>query len=389
MDDSRVILHVDMDAFYASVEQRDHPELRGLALVVGGAGARGVVAAASYEARKFGVFSAMPVAKARRLCPQLTVVPNRMGVYAEVSAQVFEIFHRYTPLVEALSLDEAFLDVTASHKLHGSGPTIAQVIRRRISQELNLTASVGVANNKFLAKIASDIDKPDGLTCVPHPPGPFLDPLPVTKIWGVGAKAAERLATLGVRTIGDLRRQPESRLNSLLGRSAARLSALAKGIDERPVVADREDKSISHEQTYGQDLSDKSSCDRQVMELATAVGARLRKKQLCGQVVRVKIRLSDFTTLCRQVSLHAPANDDQSLVRAARSLFNRWWQLHPDCAIRLLGVGVSHLQEVRQEDLFGPSQSSQIDTIKDQISSRFEQAGLRPAALVKPPGGRS
>nr|XP_061811986.1 lysine--tRNA ligase-like [Nerophis lumbriciformis] len=289
------------------------------------------------------------------------------------------------PPVEALSLDEAFLDVSASHRLHGDGVTIAGKIREDIRSELNLTGSVGVASNKYLAKIASDINKPDGMTVVPDPPQPFLDPLPVRKIWGVGVKSAERLATLGIKTIGDLRRLPDGRLNALLGRSAVRLAELARGIDDRPVVPDRGDKSISHEETYGTDLTELLDCDRQVMELACAVGARLRNKDLCGQVVRIKIRLGDFTTLSRQRSLQAPINDDQSLSAAARDLLRRWWRIHPDCAIRLLGVGVSHLQQVRQTDLFGPSQASQIDAIKDRISDRFKNAGLRPAALVKKP----
>ncbi|MEM6576040.1 MAG: DNA polymerase IV [Pseudomonadota bacterium] len=383
----RTILHVDMDAFYASVEQRDNPELRGKPLVVGGAGARGVVAAASYEARRFGIHSAMPVSRARRLCADLLIVPNRMGVYAEVSRQVFAVFHRYTPLVEALSLDEAFLDVTASKKLHGSGIDIATKIRQGIDETLNLTASVGVASNKFLAKVASDLDKPDGLTVVPHPPQQFLDPLPVRRIWGVGKKAAERLATIGVTTIGDLRRQPEGRLRSLLGRHADRLSELAQGLDERPVVPDREDKSVSHEETYGRDLTDFDACDRQLLSLSAAVGARLRRKGISGQVVRVKIRLADFTTLSRQLSLHTAVDDDLSISRAARGLFTRWWRRHPDCAIRLLGVGVSQLKESqRQDDLFGPSESATIDKLKDRISERFQDAGLKPAALVKPPG---
>ncbi|MFK7955559.1 MAG: DNA polymerase IV [Lysobacterales bacterium] len=385
MTQARVILHVDMDAFYASVEQRDNPELRDIPIVVGGTGPRGVVAAASYEARKFGVSSAMPIAKARRLCPDLTIVPGRMAVYAGVSRQVFQIFHHYTPLVEALSLDEAFLDVTACEKLYGSGRTIADSIRRSIQEGLGLTASVGIASNKYLAKIASDINKPDGVTEVPNLPQSFLDPLPVRNIWGVGTKAAERLSTLGITTIGDLRRLPDGRLHALLGRSANRLAELARGHDVRPVVPDREDKSISHEQTYGEDLTQFAPCDVQIMELAVAVGARLRHKNLCGQVVRVKIRLADFTTLSRQMSLHTPVSDDQSLTAAARSLFKRWWQRHPDCAIRLLGVGVSQLQETRQDDLFGPSQATQIDAVKDRISDRFKQAGLRPAALVKPP----
>lgn len=384
MASNRVILHVDMDAFYASVEQRERPELRGKPVIVGGAGPRGVVAAASYEVRRFGVFSAMPVARALRRCPDAIIVRPRGALYAEVSRQVFEIFGRFTPLVESLSLDEAFLDVSGTERLFGDGVEVARRIRKTIAEELRLTASVGVAPNKFLAKVASDLDKPDGLTVVPVDVVGFLDPLSVRRIWGIGPKAAERLATAGISKVKDLRLAHDDQLKALLGRGAAHLKALAQGEDFRPVTPFRADRSVSHEETFATDLRALADCNRELLRLAGAVARRLRVSGQAGRVVRVKIRQGDFTTMSRQVRLDHPVSDDQTIASTARRLFARWWREYPDSGIRLLGVGVADLTSSQQEDLFETAGTGALDALKDEVQSRFADAGLKPATLVKP-----
>ncbi len=380
MATSRNILHVDMDAFYASVEQRDKPELRGKPVVVGGGGNRGVVAAASYESRRFDIRSAMPMAVAKRRCPQLVQVRPRMAVYRAVSKQVFAIFHEFTPVVEGLSLDEAFLDVSGSLRLFGSPNDIAVSIKRRIRENTGLTASVGVAENKLVAKIASDLDKPDGLVVLmPGDYGRVLDPLPVSVIPGIGRETLSRLHRFDIRTMAGLRVADESKLEQVFGRYASRMRARAAGNDDRPVVPARPEKSISAEETYGEDLVAKSDMDRQLLRLADRTSARLRKARLLASTVSVKIRESDFTTHSRQVSLAVPVNSTDEVYGHARTLLHAWLCSHRGARIRLLGVGTANLSGVQQDDLFagtGEAEPDSIDRTVDEVRARFGAMSL-------------
>ena len=389
MPASRTILHVDMDAFYASIEQRDNPELRGRPLVVGGSSKRGVVAAASYEVRKFGVRSAMPMADALRRCPELISVRPRMARYKAVSRQIFSIFREFSPLVEGLSLDEAFLDVTASEKLHGSGVDIARAIKHAIHSQTGLTASVGVAENKLVAKIASDMDKPDGLVVIGKDDCcDRLDPLPVAVIPGIGRRTLARLAEVDIRTVGDLRLAPDRDLVRVFGRFAARTRERASGIDNRPVVARREEKSISAEETYDVDLSDRADMDRELLRLAETTAGRLRKANLQAGTVQVKIRQSDFQTFTRQKSLRPPVHGTDQIYQVARVLLGSWLAENPDARIRLLGVGGNKLSAAEQPDLFAPESSpgaSPVDQAVDDIRDRFGNLSLGRARTLDRP----
>ena len=371
----RVVLHVDMDAFYASIEQRDDPDLRGRPVVVGGGANRGVVAAASYESRVFGVRSAMPMAEARRRCPDLVRIAPRMAHYQSVSRDIFAVFNEFTPLVEGLSLDEAFLDVTSSRRLFGSGLSIAEAIKNRILQRTGLTASVGVAQNKLVAKIASDLDKPDGLVVVaPDRVQTFLDPLPVSVIPGIGKRTLARLGMVGISTIAELRRAPDQDLEPVFGRFTGKTRERASGIDERPVVPSRPEKSISSEQTYESDLCNRRDMERQLLRLAERTTRRLRKAALSAGTVQVKIRQSDFTTCTRQQQLRPPANGTARVYALARELLVTWLNENPDARIRLLGVGCSSLAPAGQQDLFAgddSSQASDVDRAVDKIRDRF------------------
>ncbi|MDX1569118.1 MAG: DNA polymerase IV [Xanthomonadales bacterium] len=381
----RIIIHVDMDAFYASVEQRDCPELRGRPVVVGGVGARGVVAAASYEARRFGIHSAMPARRARELCPDAVFLRPRMSDYQAESRRVFEVFHRYTPLVEALSLDEAFLDVTGSRRLFGDRETIGRGIKAAILAETGLVASVGIAPNKFVAKLASDQDKPDGLcVVVPEAVASFVGALPVERMWGIGRKAAPRIAELGVRTIGDLGRCPIDRLARVVGRvRAEHFHRLAAGLDDRPVVAGREDKSISNELTFDEDLTTLAECRKVLLGLSQQVGRRLRAKALRGRTAQVKIRSRDFQTWTRSRSSEVGLDGDQELTRVAYALMESWWEEFGPTAIRLLGFGVSQLQPAGQGDLFANS-GHEVDKVRDQIEAKYGLGAVKPARLLDP-----
>jgi DNA polymerase-4 len=382
----RAILHVDMDAFYASVEQRDNPELRGKPLVVGGTTNRGVVAAASYEVRKFGVRSAMPIAEALRRCPQLIRVAPRMSHYKDVSKQIFDVFREYTPLVEGLSLDEAFLDVTASRTLHGSGPNIARSIKQTIHERTQLMASVGVAENKLVAKIASDLDKPDGLAIVTADNcRETLDPLPVSVIPGIGRQTLTRLHAVNIKTIADLRLAPDRDLKSIFGRFAQRTRERASGIDNRPVVSDREEKSVSAEETFDVDLSDRQQMDRELLALSETTSRRLRKSQLQAGTIQVKIRQSDFQTFTRQKSLQPPTNNTEQIFGIARELLGVWLESNPDARIRLLGVGSSKLSPAEQRDLFdfeSDSAPDGVDKALDEIQDRFGSASVGRARTL-------
>ena len=378
-----MIIHVDMDAFYASVELRERPELADRAVVVGGTPqGRGVVAAASYGARRFGIHSAMPMAQALRRCPDLVILPVRMDRYAEVSSQIQAIFARYTPMIEPLSLDEAFLDAGASERLFGSSIEIGRRIKGDILQELGLVASVGVAPNKFLAKIASDIDKPDGFTVIqPQEVQAFLDRLPLSRLWGVGKTTNAVLSGHGLNSIADLRRRGEAFLIEHFGKSGAHLWALAHGIDPRPVVPEREAKSLSHETTFDTDIRDRAVLEHWLLHLTEAVTARLRRDGRLARTVVLKARYHDFRTVTRSLTLTQPDDTTQRIWHAVRMLFERRLPaaLPP---VRLLGMGVAGLTQTAevQGDLFeGQTTDRQrrVDGVADRIRARFGAASLR------------
>ncbi len=384
---TRTILHVDMDAFYASVEQRENPELRGKPVVVGGGSNRGVVAAASYEVRKFGVRSAMPIREAARRCPKLIRVPPRMSLYKSVSREIFSIFGDFTPVVEGLSLDEAFLDVTASRALHGTGIEIARNIKRRILESTRLTASVGVAENKLVAKIASDLDKPDGLVVITSADcRKVLDPLPVSVIPGIGKQTVARLHEVDIHTIRDLRNAPDRDLEPIFGRYTQRTRERAAGIDDRPVASGRTEKSISAEETYDVDLYERKDMERELLRLSETVARRLRKTRLQAGTIQVKIRLSDFQTFSRQKSLKPPASSTDQVYHVARELLADWLGKNPGARLRLLGVGGGKLSPAEQPDLFTRDDGAApegIDQAADEIRDRFGTAAVGRASTLR------
>ena len=386
-DGDRAILHVDMDAFYASVEQRDHPELRGKPLIVGGVSGRGVVAAASYEVRKFGVRSAMPIRRALALCPDAVCVRPRMARYAEVSAQVFSVFHEFTPLVEGLSLDEAYLDVTGSRALKGDAVRIARDIKRRILEVTSLTASVGVASNKLVAKIASDLQKPDGLTVVANDRiRDVLDPLPVHRLPGLGRKLGERVVTSGLSTLGALRQADDEKLRSLFGRHWQSWRDRASGLDDREVEPDHDEKSVSNECTFSEDLRDVDLMKTELSALADKVAARLRAKDLKASCIGIKVRLHDFTTLTRQCTLSTPSFESRVISGRALALFEAWLQTQPRPRIRLLGVSSSEFYGEVQSDLFAEperQQNEKLDATLDAIRGKFGGSAVARASLLK------
>jgi len=378
-----------MDAFYASVEQRDDPSLKGRPLVVGGPSRRGVVCAASYEARPFGVRSAMPMAEALRRCPEAIVVPPRMQRYAEVSADVFSIFHRYTPLVEGLSLDEAFLDVTQSQSLFGDGEAIARSIKGAIRDELGLVASAGVAPCKFAAKIASDLRKPDGLVVVPDEGLlEFLAPLPIERMWGVGPKTAAKLRAAGAVTFRDLAETPLDRLTAQIGSAgAAHVQALARGIDDRPVVPDREAQSIGAEETFEEDLTERRAMELRLLDLTSRVAQRLLRAELVASGVTLKVKYSDFSLKTRSVTLGAPVADRASLFEACKVLLERV----PPGRVRLLGITARELSPAAEVcgttlSLFpevAPERRRRLEEVVAKIQDRFGGEGVKPAALME------
>ncbi|MGB8930720.1 MAG: DNA polymerase IV, partial [Anaeromyxobacteraceae bacterium] len=350
MERPRTIVHMDLDAFFASVEQLDRPELRGRPVIVGGTSGRGVVCAASYEARTFGVRSAMPTARARRLCPEGVFLSPRFDRYSELSDRVFGIFGRYTPLVEGLSLDEAFLDVTASRALHGSGADIARAIKRSVREECGLAISAGIAEVKFAAKIATDVGKPDGLVEVPRgATAAFLAPLPIGRLWGVGPVTERALRRIGAATIGDLARLPGSAVAAAVGGSAAQhLKALAVGDDAREVTPGEEAKSVGAEDTFGEDLVGRDELSRELLSQAVRVGRRLRASGVEGDVVTLKVKYADFTLVTRRTTLAVPTDDDRALFHAARGQLDRVDLARP---VRLTGVSVSGLVASRGSEV--------------------------------------
>ena len=382
----RAILHIDMDAFYASVEEQDRPELKGKPLIVGGTGGRGVVAAASYAVRRFGVRSAMPMREALRRCPEAVVVRPRMDRYKEISDQVFAIFREFTPVVEGLSLDEAFLDVTASQQLLGGPEQIGAEIRRRIAARTGLTASVGIAPNKLLAKIASDLNKPDGMCRIDAGNmREILDPLPIHKLFGVGQKTLPTVLDAGIRTFGDARTACDAVLWRAFGKHGKAMRDRAAGLDDRPVEPAREEKSISAEETFSTDIRAPAELSAQLKALTDRTASRLRAQKLLAGRVSVKIRRGDFTTYTRQRVLTPPTQDTAIVSAAAQELLSGWLASQPRAAIRLLGVGVSDLQVLLQPDLFSgamPDAGARLDSAVDGIRDRFGQGLLTRASLL-------
>ncbi len=387
MAGQRWILHVDMDAFFAAVEQLDQPHLRGRPVLVGHDGTRGVVTTASYEARPFGCHSAQPMVVAKRLCPQAIVVPVRGARYRQVSQQLFEILDTTAPLVEPLSIDEAFLDVSGSERLFGSAPQQAARLKQRIRDELHLTASVGVAPNKFLAKLASDLEKPDGLTVIrPQDVDMLLPGLPVTKVWGVGPSTASRLAGMGVRTIADLRGVSPKVLKAHFGSDAERFGRLAHGLDDRPVVPDGRARSIGHECTFEIDVADRDEVLRVLLNHVEHVGRRLRRHDLVASHVSLKIRFGDFQTVSRSRTLTRSTDSTVDLWEAARSLFNAWANeaFQP---VRLIGATAAQLSSrSSQLELFedqNASRQRRLDETADQITNRFGAGALRRGGSMR------
>jgi DNA polymerase IV len=392
---TRTILHVDMDAFFVSVELLRRPELRGRPVVVGGTGERGVVAAASYEARSYGVFSAMPSTRARRLCPHAVFLPGDHAHYAEVSGRVMALFRSYTPLVEPLSLDEAFLDVTGARRVFGDGERIGQAIRAAVLAQEGLTCSVGVAATKLVAKLASEAAKPrasrggpiagTGVRVVaPGRERVFLRPLPARALWGVGPVTLARLERLGVRTVGDIADLTEPALVGALGRAAGRhLGQLANGVDPRPVEPDQRVKSIGHEETFPRDHHDAETLGRELVRMADAVAGRLRRSGSAARTVTLKLRFGDFRTITRSITLPTPLDEGPELARAARGLLAG---VDPSPGVRLLGVTASGLVEAGARqltfgDAAGPTWHEASGAV-EAIRERFGDAAIGPASTV-------
>jgi DNA polymerase-4 len=386
---AKAILHLDIDAFYPSVEVLDHPELKGKAVIVGGPRKRGVVSSASYEARKFGVHSAQPMATAMRLCPKGVFLPVRMARYKEVSRQVFKIFHLFTPLVEPVSIDEAFLDATGSTRLFGQPEEMAATIKRVVREETGLTISAGLAPSKFVAKIASDLDKPDGLTVVLHGRvQAFLGPLPIDKMWGVGKQTQGRLHRLGIRTIGDLSRFSAEVLGKQFGKHGTKMHQLALGIDERGVFPWSEAKSIGHEETFSRDILEREAARKEILSLAEKVARRMRREGVSGRTITLKVKYKDFVQITRSATLAAVTSDGHTLFSTACGLMEK-----TDVGrkpVRLLGVSVSQLSHssisAEQLSLFREgerfSKRKNLNSALDSVSERFGEDALRPATLL-------
>ena len=378
-----MIIHVDMDEFFAAVEKLDNPSLAGKCILVGGSPAgRGVVSTASYEARRFGCHSAMPMATAIRLCPHATVLPVRGERYREVSDGVFEIFERFTPMVEPLSIDEAFLDVSGCERLFGPADQIAGKIKEVIQDQLGLIASLGVAPNKFLAKLASDLQKPNGLVVITEQNvHDVLDPLPISKLWGVGPATLRLFEQLGIRTICQLRRMPVALLRERFGDAGEHFHRLANGLDDRPVTPDSQAKSVGQEQTFPVDLSELAELRRVLLQQAEHVARRLRRAHLKAKTVTIKLRYGDFETLTRARTLTEATNTTEGIWQAAEGLFSAW-SSRAHRPLRLLGVTASGLttEKGRQLNLFTEGavrKQRSLDETLDKIVSHFGEDAIR------------
>lgn len=389
----RVIAHVDMDAFYASVEVRDDPSLAGKPIAVGGAAdRRGVISSASYEARRFGVRSAMPTATARRLCPDLVLVPGHMAKYQAASRVLRRIFEEFSPRVEPLSLDEAFLDLTGADRLLGEPEAVGERLRTRIREELALTGSVGISVSKFVAKLASDYRKPDGLTVVPpEDVARFVQSLPLERLWGAGPATIEALHRSGIRTIRALAEADPRRLERAMGSAASRLVELARGIDHRPVVPDAPAKSLSHETTFARDVSDAGVLEGVLLGLAEGVARRARRAGVSGRTVHLKVRRPDFTTRTRSRTLASPTREAAKIFRVARELLRTVDR--GDEPVRLIGVGISGLTDAPQLELelfpreepetaAGPERLHRLEEAEDAIVTRFGRSALARARTL-------
>jgi DNA polymerase-4 len=379
----RTILHADLDAFYASVEVLDDPSLRGKPVIVGGdPNARGVVSAASYEARAFGVHSAMPLRTAHRLCPHGVFLPGHFDRYRELSRQVMRIFASYTPLVEPISLDEAFMDVTASRAAFGDGETIARQLKQRVLDEAGLVVSVGVATNKLCAKVASDLRKPDALVIVP--PGEeaaFLAPLPVSRLWGVGPQTRQTLADYGVTSIGQLAALPEGTLRRRFGIHGAELRLRAQGVDPSPVVTGQAPKSVGHELTFDHDVTDPARLEATLLDLAESVASRLRHHELAAGAVQLKLRYEGFDTITRQAPLGHQVRDSEPLYEMGVALLRK--ALTGDRAVRLIGLTAINLSSVQQLTLFdAPDRTDRIAQSIDAVRERFGEKAITRARLI-------
>lgn len=392
VSETRQIIHLDMDAFYASVEMHDRPELQGKPVIVGGTGNRGVVSAASYEARRLGVHSAMPIITAHRKCPHGIFLPVRMKRYRQVSTVIMAIFRRFTPLVEPLSLDEAFLDVTASTALFGSAEEIAIRIKQRVKEETGLTVSAGVASSKLVAKIASDLRKPDGFVMVaPGTEESFLKDLPIGKLWGVGKVTREELQQLGIRSIGDVRRFSLAYLSGKFGKLGEHLYLTARGIDPRPVVPEQETKSIGNEETYDHDLIVLADIRREILALCHQVAGRLRRHGLRGKTLTLKVKYHDFKQITRSTTLRTPTDDQKGLYRQVLDLLPKTEA--GSKPIRLLGISVSQFEraEYGQLTLFagetGQQRRSRLNTALDRITARYGKKAVQPGTLVSDENG--
>lgn len=373
----RWIMHVDMDAFYASVEVLDNPKLKGLPVIVGGRSARGVVSTCSYEARRFGVHSAMPLFEAKRLCPQGIYIPVRMARYEEVSARIMEIFRETSPLVEQLSIDEAFLDLTGMESL-GGAESIAHQVQDRIQDELKLSASVGLAPNKFLAKLASDMEKPHGFVRIlPEEAAQILAPMPVNKIYGVGESAEEKLKLFGIEKIGQLAVADVGLLRKVFGINAEQVKLLARGLDDRPVVNEEEAKSIGRENTFDTDLSDMDSCREEVLDLCGQVGWRLRRERLAGHTVTLKVKFADFRTITRSSTGDRAVVWDEDIFLLAEQMLRK---INVMPGVRLLGVSVSNLFRPEDEPVLGFEENERMqkrNRAVDALKSKFGENIIR------------
>ena len=378
------ILHVDMDAFFASVTERDHPELKGKAVVIG-AGVRGVVTSANYEARKFGIKAAMPVGRAQRLAPHAIFIPPDHKRYSEVSEHIMEIFHSFTPLVEPISLDEAFLDVTKAKRLLGDGRAIATAIRAKVEEQEGITCSVGIASSKFIAKLASQRCKPNGMLEIPDDRVlTFLHPLPVSALWGVGPKTNEALLRLGLHTVGDIAQTPEQTLIRALGQAAGQsLYELAWGRDDRDVIPEEPDKSISAAETFDRDIDDPEIIAKEILRMCERASSRMRQRSLFAKTITLKIRFADFTTINRSKTLPLPIDTTHEIYEIAKGLYEAL--AIGRARIRLVGVSLDNLHTYSHEQLvLGARESSwrELQGGIDAAKARFGSDSVRPGRLI-------